>query len=119
MNTMQMVLTEEKADLYDAALDHVNDVRNDLGLDPVTELLSGYVAQAHKCPIALSIVQGIDDSHSVSSWQRTTVYDVPNELSLEVDLDRHIVLDALEMSDLAFRFQKAFDREEFPELIAE
>jgi len=100
-------------------LDHVNDVRNELGLNPVTELQKGYVAEASKCPIALSIIREIDDSHSVSSWQRTSVYDVPNELSLEVDMERHIVLDSIGMSDLAFMFQKAFDREEFPELIAE
>ena len=119
MNSMQMVLTEEKADLYDAALDHVNDVRNELGLSPVSELQKGYIAEASKCPIALSILQGIDGSHSVSSWQRTTVYDVPDESSLEVDMENHIVLDAIGMSDLSFQFQKSFDNEEFPELIAE
>lgn len=121
MNTTQMVLTEEKADLYDAALDHVNDIRNELGLSPVMELQKGYVAEASKCPIALSIVQGIDDSHCASSWQRTTVYDVPVHLANEIDVDvkEHIVVDSIGMSDLSFLFQKAFDREEFPELIAE
>lgn len=114
-----MNLTEDQADLYDAALDHVNDVRNDLGLDPVAELLPGYVAEASKCPISRSIVQGIDDSHCASSWQRTTVYNVPVDVASDIDVKEHIVLDAIGMSDLAFRFQKSFDREEFPELIAE
>lgn len=123
MNTMQMVLTEEKADLYDAALDHVNDVRNELGLDPVTELLPGLQAVAFQCPISQTILAGSDLPYSVSSYHFTTVYDCPVHRDDHGDIrfddpDRESIAFA-EMSDLSYSFQRAFDSGDFPELIAE
>lgn len=109
---MQMILTEEKADLYDAALDHVNDVRFLLGLNPVTELERGLQAKAASCPVVCSILKDVEDRYNALSWQRTTVYH-GNFLFGER------VIYAMGMSDLASQFQKAFDAGEFPELIAE
>lgn len=112
MNTTQMVLTEEKADLYDAALDHVNDVRKEMGLSPLTELLPGVPVDSFQCPVSNSILSGID-GYSCTSYGTTTVYDRP------VFSEDHEVVVRSEMSDLSKQFQRAFDDGQFPELIAE
>lgn len=123
MNTTQMVLTEEKADLYDAALDHVNDVRKELGLNPVTELQQGYRVYAHKCPVATSIIHGAERDFFVTTWTDcgSTVYNAPDvqQDDFSYSLVEADAIGTYDMSDLSAEFQRAFDRGDFPELIAE
>lgn len=105
--------------LETAALEHVNDVLADLEMDPVTQLEKGIQAKAFACPISTTIINELGGlGYSCASYRQTSIYDRPAVDENGPVGDFTSVYHA-EMSEKAFEFQRAFDRGEFPELIAE
>lgn len=102
-----------------AALDHVNEVRADLGLEPLTKLLPGIKANAASCPVATSIIFGNEALEVATYWSAN-----PNEADTMVfnaddeRFGRDAILEA-KMSEQAGQFQRAFDRGEYPQLVVE
>lgn len=105
--------------LETAALNHVNEVLADLEIDHVWNLEKGLQAEAKDCPISRTIMKALDGlDYGCVSYRVTTVYDCPIAEDYMLNEDFEVVI-RKEMSEDSHAFQRAFDRGEFPELIAE
>lgn len=109
-----------------AALEHVNDVRADLGLEPLDELQPGRKGKAEACPIANSIIhEGPDYLTCNTYWSPELHRQGYNEEGDTIVLDSRVGRDSTgiihesKMSDDAGMFQRAFDRGEYPQLVAD
>lgn len=105
--------------LETAALEHVNDVLADLEMDPVTHLEKGIPVKAYACPISTTIIKALDGlDYSCASYKTTSIYDSP-AVNEDGPVGEYDMVYSADMGDKSFEFQRAFDRGEFPELIAE
>lgn len=98
-------------DLYAAALDFVNSVRDELGEPQLLRLLPGAQKKAASCPISNSIAYGLSGPIGVVTYDTATVVDYTDD-----DVIGKNVL-YREVPQDAFNFVRQFDAGHYPELV--
>lgn len=101
---------------YMQVLDWVNEVRRDLGIDPIPELIPGDCGDPNRCVIANSLKCGLHSTHPVPVSVRPSA--TPSLPEYVVRPGRGVPYTWSGLPDVVNDFAVKFDNDFYPELVA-